>query len=47
MARELEGKVAAVTDMNGPGRCILYRDVMLDGRYILHLTVFYVNAGGF
>ena len=41
------GKFAAVTDMNGPGRRILYRDVMLDGRYRLHLTVFYVNAGAF
>ena len=39
------GKFAAVTDMNGPGRRILYRDVKLDGRYTLHLTVFYVNAG--
>jgi len=42
-----QGKFAAVTDMNGPGRRILYRDVTLDGRYRLHLTVFYVNAGGF
>ena len=40
-----EGKFAAVTDMNGPGRRILYRDVKLDGRYTLRLTVFYVNAG--
>ena len=40
-----QGKFAAVTDMNGPGRRILYRDVKLDGRYTLHLTVFYVNAG--
>jgi hypothetical protein len=40
-----EGKFAAVTDMNGPGRRILYRDVTLDGRYTLHATVFYVNAG--
>jgi hypothetical protein len=42
-----QGKFAAVTDMNGPGRRMLYRDVALDGRYRLHLTVFYVNAGGF
>jgi retinol-binding protein 3 len=42
-----QGKFAAITDMNGPGRRILYRDVTLDGRYRLHLTVFYVNAGGF
>ena len=40
-----QGKFAAVTDMNGPGRRILYRDVKLDGRYMLRLTVFYVNAG--
>ena len=40
-----QGKFAAVTDMNGPGRRILYRDVKLDGRYVLRLTVFYVNAG--
>jgi hypothetical protein len=40
-----QGKFAAVTDMNGPGRRILYRDVKLDGRYKLQLTVFYVNAG--
>ena len=39
------GKFAAVTDMNGPGRRILYRDITLDGRYTLSLTVFYVNAG--
>jgi hypothetical protein len=42
-----QGKFAAVTDMNGPGRRILYRDVTLDGRYRLHMTVFYVNGGGF
>jgi hypothetical protein len=40
-----QGKFAAVTDMNGPGRRILYRDLKLDARYTLHLTVFYVNAG--
>ena len=40
-----QGKFAAVTDMDGPGRRILYRDVKLDGRYTLRLTVFYVNAG--
>jgi hypothetical protein len=33
--------------MNGPGTRILYRDVKLDGRYTLHLMVFYVNAGVF
>ena len=40
-----QGKFAAVTDMNNPGRRILYRDVKLDRRYTLRLTVFYVNAG--
>ena len=33
--------------MNGAGRRILYRDITLDGRYRLHLTVFYVNSGTF
>jgi retinol-binding protein 3 len=42
-----QGKFAAVTDTNGPGRRILYRDIMLDGRYRVHLTVFYVNLGTF
>jgi hypothetical protein len=41
-----QGKFAVVTDMNGPGRRILYRDITLDGRYMLQLTVFYVNAAG-
>ena len=40
-----QGKFAAVTDQNAPGRFILYRDVTLDGRYRLHLTPFYVNLG--
>jgi D-alanyl-D-alanine carboxypeptidase len=39
-----QGKFAAVTDMNGPGSRILYRDVKLDGRCMLHLMVFYVNG---
>ena len=39
-----QGKFAAVTDMNGPGSRILYRDVTLDGRYMLQLTVFYVSG---
>jgi len=42
-----EGKFAAVTDMNGPGTRILYRDVKLDGRFTLHLTVFYAGVGDF
>jgi CubicO group peptidase (beta-lactamase class C family) len=42
-----QGKYAAVTDMNGPGTRILYRDVRLDGRYTLHVTVFHVGGGVF
>lgn len=42
-----QGKFAAITDMNGPGRLILYRDIVLDGRYTLRLTFFYVNGGAF
>ena len=41
------GKFAAVTDMDGTGRRILYRDVMLDGHYRPRPTVFYTNAGVF
>jgi D-alanyl-D-alanine carboxypeptidase len=40
-----QGRFAAVTDTNGPGTRILYRDVRLDGRLRLHLTVFYAGAG--
>jgi CubicO group peptidase (beta-lactamase class C family) len=42
-----QGRFAAVTDTNGPGTRILYRDVKLDGRLRLHLSVFYAGAGGF
>jgi CubicO group peptidase (beta-lactamase class C family) len=42
-----QGRVAAVTDTNGPGTRILYRDVRLDGRFRLHLSVFYAGVGGF
>jgi D-alanyl-D-alanine carboxypeptidase len=42
-----QGKFAAVTDTNGPGTRILYRDVKLDGRFMLHLTAFYAGVGGF
>jgi D-alanyl-D-alanine carboxypeptidase len=41
-----QGKFAAATDTNGPGTRILYRDVKLDGRFRLHLTVFYAGVGG-
>jgi D-alanyl-D-alanine carboxypeptidase len=42
-----QGRFAAVTDTNGPGTHILYRDVKLDGRFKLHLSVFYAGVGGF
>jgi hypothetical protein len=37
------GRFAAVTDMSAPGTRILYRDVLLDGRVTLHLTLLYDN----
>jgi D-alanyl-D-alanine carboxypeptidase len=40
-----QGKFAAVTDMNGPGTHILYRDLRLQGRFTLQLTVFYTGTG--
>ena len=42
-----QGKLAAVTDMNGPGTRILYRDLTLDGRFTVHLTVFYASSAPF
>jgi D-alanyl-D-alanine carboxypeptidase len=42
-----QGRFAAVTDMNGPGTRILYRDLRLKGRFSLELSVFYVGAGPF
>jgi D-alanyl-D-alanine carboxypeptidase len=42
-----QGRFAAVTDTNGPGTRILYRDVKLDGRFRLHLSAFYAGVGGF
>jgi len=41
-----QGRVAAVSDTNGPGTWIVYRDVKLDGRLRLHLTAFYAGVGG-
>jgi D-alanyl-D-alanine carboxypeptidase len=41
-----QGRFAAVSDTNGPGTRILYRDVKLDGRLRLHLTAFYAGVGG-
>jgi D-alanyl-D-alanine carboxypeptidase len=40
-----QGRFAAVTDMNGPGIRILYRDLRLDGRFGLQLSVFYTGSG--
>jgi D-alanyl-D-alanine carboxypeptidase len=42
-----QGKFAAVTDMNGPGTRILYRDLRLEGRFTLQATVFYTGTGPF
>jgi D-alanyl-D-alanine carboxypeptidase len=42
-----QGKFAVVTDSNGPGARILYRDLRLDGRFTLQLTVFYAGTGPF
>jgi D-alanyl-D-alanine carboxypeptidase len=39
-----QGRFAAVTDMNGPGTRILYRDLRLEGRFTLQVTVFYTGA---
>jgi CubicO group peptidase (beta-lactamase class C family) len=36
-----QGTFAAMTEADGPGTHILYRDVTLDGRFDLDLTVFY------
>jgi CubicO group peptidase (beta-lactamase class C family) len=42
-----QGGFAAVTDTNGPGTRILYRDVTFEGRFALHLTVFYIAKAPF
>jgi CubicO group peptidase (beta-lactamase class C family) len=42
-----QGGFAAVTDMNGAGTRILYRDVGLDGRFALRMTVFYEGSAPF
>jgi D-alanyl-D-alanine carboxypeptidase len=42
-----QGRFAAVTDMNGPGTRILYRDLRLEGRFSLQLTVFHAGTGPF
>jgi D-alanyl-D-alanine carboxypeptidase len=42
-----QGRFAAVTDMNGPGTRILYRDLRLQGRLTLQMAVFYAGTGPF
>jgi D-alanyl-D-alanine carboxypeptidase len=42
-----QGRFAAVTDMNGPGTRILYRDLRLKGRFSLQLSVFYTGSSPF
>jgi CubicO group peptidase (beta-lactamase class C family) len=42
-----QGAFAAVTAADGPGTHILYRDVRLDGRFDLTLTVFYAGSAPF
>jgi CubicO group peptidase (beta-lactamase class C family) len=39
-----QGRFAAVTDMNGPGTRILYRDLRLDGWFTLQVNVFYAGT---
>ena len=40
LPRPPQGTFAAVTDMNGPGTRILYRDLRLDGQFRIDLTVY-------
>jgi len=42
-----QGRFAAVTDANGPGTRILYRDLRLQGRFTLRASVFYAGTGPF
>ena len=42
-----QGGFAAVTHGSGPGTRILYRDVVLEGRLALRLTVFYIGSAPF
>jgi hypothetical protein len=39
-----QGTVAAVSDAPGPGMQLMYRDIKLEGRMMLELTVFYTNG---
>ena len=40
------GKFAILTDLHGPGTRILYRDLTLEGRFSLRMTVFYASPAG-
>ncbi len=40
------GKFAILTELRGPGTRILYRDLELDGRFVLHATVFHASRAG-
>jgi CubicO group peptidase (beta-lactamase class C family) len=42
-----EGTHAAVTDGNGPGTRILYRDLRLDGQFTLHMDLFHRSNAAF
>jgi D-alanyl-D-alanine carboxypeptidase len=42
-----QGKFAVVTDMDGPGTRILYRDIRLDGHFSLQAIVFYATHAPF
>ena len=42
-----QGKFALVTDMNGPGTRIVYRDLRLDGLFTLRMSVFYEGSAPF
>jgi D-alanyl-D-alanine carboxypeptidase len=42
-----QGRFAAVTDMNGPGTRILYRDLRVEGRFTLQATIFYAGTAPF
>jgi D-alanyl-D-alanine carboxypeptidase len=42
-----QGRFAALADMNGPGTRILYRDLRLDGRFTLQVSVFYAGTASF
>ena len=44
LPRPPQGRFAAVTDMDGPGTRILYRDLRLDGQFRIDLTVYWAGT---